>query len=350
VKRWFEDGPPDKFEGAHRETWEKALETVTEDEIADYVANKLAETAKKCQPFIQLGEGATEIPPKKYVTAYGPYLEDAAFRAKLTSISSFQVAEAALLRSGDPKKLVFYWNEMGVTIYTIRSIDEYGNRYEYVKDSELRRGRPYLRAELPYVSHHPRFDEHAARCEGRKFPDIPLHSDCHWEGAPEESERLFAITMRAVREGRGRRAWLEERQKAAALHAKDVEVAERTEVRAFTLSTMFGLVVHKEDGYRWTNPKIERREDQFLGKFRDVAFDAFKKGRDAVRDWATAEIDARLAAFEQARDRARIEEAFKSHVEALEALRMNVGPKEEAILAQERVVVLEVLEAVLVRI
>lgn len=350
VKRWFPEGPPDKFEGAHKETWEKALEAVTPAEVADYVQNKLAETAKKCQPFIQLGEGATEIPPKRYVTAYGPYLEDAAFREMLTSIGSFQVPEGALLRSGDPKKLVFYWNEMGVTIYTVRSIDEYGNRYEYVKDSELRRGREYRRTELPYVSHHPRFDEHVARCEGRKFPDIPLHGDRNWEGAPDESARLFPITMRAVREGRGRRAWLEERMKLATLRAKDVEVAERSEVRAFTLALMFGLVVKKDDGYHFANPKIERREDAFLGRFRDVAYEAFKKAREAVRAWAAKETDERIAAFESARDRIRIEDAFRAHTAALEALQMNVGAKEEAIVAQERVVTQEEVAALLARI
>jgi hypothetical protein len=156
--------------------------------------------------------------------------------------------------------------------------------------------------------------------------------------------------MRAVRERRARKAWLDERQKMAALRARDVEVAERSEVRAFTLAAMFGLIAHKDDGYCWENAKIERREDQVLGRFRDVAYESFKKARDAVKDWAAAEVQARLAAFEQGRDRVRIEEAFRSYAASLETLRMNVGPKEDAILAQERVVVMEELAALLSRI
>ncbi|MBI3179983.1 MAG: hypothetical protein HYZ27_10005, partial [Deltaproteobacteria bacterium] len=193
VKRHFPEGRPDRFEGADRESWERALESVTENEVEDYVSQKLAEAAKKCQPFLQLGEGATEIPAKKYVTVSAVYLDDARFRSMLTSISAFQVAVSSLLKSADPKKLVFYWNEMGVTVYTIRSIDEYGNRYEFVKDSELRRGREYRRSEVPYVSSHPRFDEHAAHCEGRKCPDIPLHIDKWWEGAPDEAAVLMVF-------------------------------------------------------------------------------------------------------------------------------------------------------------
>ncbi|MBI2898415.1 MAG: hypothetical protein HYY06_32995 [Deltaproteobacteria bacterium] len=350
VKRHFPEGRPDRFEGADRESWERALESVTENEVEDYVSQKLAEAAKKCQPFLQLGEGATEIPAKKYVTVSAVYLDDARFRSMLTSISAFQVAESSLLKSADPKKLVFYWNEMGVTVYTIRSIDEYGNRYEFVKDSELRRGREYRRSEVPYVSSHPRFDEHAAHCEGRKCPDIPLHIDKWWEGAPDEAAVLFPITMRAVREGRAKKAWVEGRRKLAAERARDVEVAERTEVRGFTLAAMFGIIVKKEDGYYWSNPKIEKREDQHLGRFRDVAYDGFKKARDAVRDWAAAEIAARIATLEADRNRARVEEAFRTHLAALETLQMNVGSKEEAILAQERVVAQEELQAVLARI
>ena len=62
------------------------------------------------------------------------------------------------------------------------------------------------------------------------------------------------------------------------------------------------------------------------------------------------EVAVRLSVFEQNRDRVRIEEAFRTYAASLETLRMNVGPKEDAILAQERVVVMEELAAMLAKI
>ena len=78
-----------------------------------------------------------------------------------------------------------------------------------MKREELSRGKVYRWGDLPYQ---PRAAiKHADHCEGRKVPDIPLHIDKRWEGAPDELECLADVAAKAVTAEQGRIAWLARR-------------------------------------------------------------------------------------------------------------------------------------------
>ncbi len=333
------------------ETWKIAFDDVTDARVTEYVRDNLALAARKCAPFWRLSEGATQIEPKRYITVYGEYLNDDTMRRYLTTVPGFDLPEGNLLRTGDPKRIVFYWNEMGVPIYRVESIDECGHRYEYVKMDELRRGPIYHREELRFHSGDATLEESASRCEGHRCPDIPLHTDRSWEGAPDAEACLFPVTMEAVRENRGKKSWEMTRQqhREATDHAQ--VLADRAEIRAFALCRAMGYIaLTQDDGYVWAVDEIQRAEDRVLGAFLDDAREGFSRARETVKGFVLKKLEAKLEEVAATRDRAAIEELIKPHLASLEMAILNAGNKEAAVLKEEATVLEDVLKKLLDRV
>jgi len=309
------------------------------------VRDKLAFAARKCAPFWRLSEAATQIEPKRYITVYDGYLDGEWLRRLLTTVDGFHTPEGNILRTGDPKRVVFYWNEMGSPVYRVESVSEYGSRYEYVKMDELRRGPKYEASELKYRSDRSEWIARAAACEGRRCPDIPLHTDREWEGAPDTARCLFPITMRAVQEGEAKIAW-ETAQDDFAQAAVENERAD-SEARAFALCRAFGLIaVDEQEGYAWTLAELERPEDRRLGKFLDEARVAFSAAREAVRAYADKQLEARLEEVVGSRDRDRVKALLEPHLSALEVALLNAGDREAEVIRAE----MKALQAELARL
>ena len=320
--------------------WTPAEETVTRAEIDDYIVNKVQFAARKCAPFLRIvrEEQATTIEAKRYVMVYAPYLDDARIGAALTANERFPVKGNDVLRLEDPKRVVFYWSELGMPLYRIESIDEYYERYNYVKRDELGRGRVYHWEELPYQ---PRGGATAAKHgEGRKVPDIPLHIDKHWEGAPDEFECLAQVAPKAVNAKQGKIAWLEARNAM-----RDERAGE--ELVQFTLAQCFGLVARRPDKqYAFTNDNIPER-DRVLGEFRDEAFERFRSAKLAIREWLTESITAREDGFVKKRDRDGIKALLGAHKETVGKLRLQLEGKEQSFVEREYHAVDQALEALL---
>ncbi|MBW2522965.1 MAG: hypothetical protein JRI23_02255 [Deltaproteobacteria bacterium] len=314
--------------GSHRREWETAAETVGQSAVDDYITSKIQYGAKKCAPFLRLAreEHATSIEPKRYVAVYQPYLDDDRLRQALTGNERFPVKGGDVLATEDPKRVVFYWSELGMPIYRIESMDDYFERYAYVKRDELSRGKTYRWDDLPYQPKGAA--QHAKHCEGRKVPDIPLHTDKRWEGAPDEYECLAHIAPKQVFGGHGKMAWLESRQTMQTQRAGE-------ELVSFVFAQCFELIVQREDGrFVFTNDDIPER-DRVLGKFRDEAFAAFRQAKLPIREWLTDTIDARQQRFIDERDHGGVKALIGAHKEQLGKLRMQLEGKEQAFVERE---------------
>ncbi len=335
----IEDVPPAQ--------WTEAMEDVTDDRIDEYVGEKLAFAARKCAPFWQLTESATKIQPKKYINIFSGYLDDDWLRRMVSGIGDFYVSEGNILKTSDPKRIVFYWNEMGVPIYRVTSIDEYGRRYEFVKMDELRRGPIYKADNLKYRSTVPARQAEMAACEGRQCPDIPLHTERGWEGAPDPGEGLFPITMAAVQAGRAKAAWLEARATRRAGEADAAAAAARRDIRAFALCRALGIIDKGEDGYAWTLAEIDRPKDRVLGKFLDEARKGFDAAREPVRAFALKRMEAQIEEIVSNRDRQAVETRLQAQVAALEVALLKAGPREAKIIEEETAVLADEIAALL---
>lgn len=329
VRKHHPEGAQIKLRDAVLREWEVAAETIQQTAIDDYVASKIQYAAKKCAPFLRLRreEAATSIEPKRYVTIYTPYLDDARIKGSVTQNERFPVKPGDVLHTADPKKVVFYWSELGMPLYRLESMDDYYDRYHYVKRDELGRGKVYRWGDLPYQPKSAA--KHAEHCEGRKVPDIPLHIDKRWEGAPDEYESLADVAPRAVTAGQGKIAWLSRRETMQKQRAGE-------ELVQFVLAQCFGLVVQsEEDGlFAFANDDIPER-DRHLDRFRDRAFDRFRSAKLAIRDWLLETIDQRCGALIEGRDRDGAKAILDAHREALGKLRLQLEGKEHAFVEQE---------------
>lgn len=329
--RNIEDVPDD--------VWQTAMDEVTDQRVNEYVSENLALAAHKCAPFWQLTEAATKIEPKRYITVFSEYLEIDWMRRALTTVPNFHIPEGNLLRTGDPKRVVFYWNEMGVPVYRVQSINEYGRRYEFVKMDELRRGPIYRAEELRHQSSDPKLKARSAKCEGKQCPDIPLHTERDWEGAPDPDLGLFHVTMDAVQEGRGKIAWEEAQANRQAEATEAKRISDKAEIRIFALCRATGMIDHDDQlGYHWTIEEIERQEDRCLGKFLDEARGGFNQTREAIKQFVVKRLEAKLEELARSRDREAIEGLFKPHISALEVALLNAGEREAEVLRDEAAV------------
>ncbi|MBK9000671.1 MAG: hypothetical protein IPM35_33530 [Myxococcales bacterium] len=325
---------------AHRQDWEIAMESVTTAQIDDYIRHKVHFAAKKCAPFLRLRreERATGIEPKRYVSSHPTYLDDARLATALLENERFPIKGGDVLRTDDPKRVTFYWSELGMPLYRLESMDDHYDRYHDVKRDELSRGKVYRWRDLPFQPKHAA--SHAEHCEGRKVPDIPLHIDKRWEGAPDEFACLADVAPKAVVANHGRKAWLEQRDQVRTTRAAE-------ELVSFVWAQCFALVTRTPEGeLRFANDDIPDR-DRTLGKFRDAAFARFSDAKLAIREWLVQVIDERQKKFVDDRDRDGAKSLVGAHVEELKRLRLQLEGKEQAFVEQELAAAEQALDALL---
>lgn len=301
------------------EEYETALEEIEEEKIESYINEKVTHASSKCQPFLQFDPAGKNIPPKKYICLYRGYREDAEFKQRLTNIQGFAIKEGDLMITGDPKRVVFYWNEVGVPLYKINSIDGYGASYETVKISELNQGDLYEKKATTLISARPEMEAQRKLFAQKKCPDIPLHTDRNWEGAFDPYLfGLFPLTMRAVQENRGRIHWEQQRAKRAAAMEGGSE-----DVRAFTLAVWARAIVQTDDGYVINNDAIKNQAEKTLGKWRDTACRNFGKAKSVIKEWAAEEVEEALDALKRNRDVSPLETYRKKLKDARVAMEDN---------------------------
>jgi hypothetical protein len=267
-------------------------------------------------------------------------LDDARLKSALTENERFPVKGGDILGNDDPKRVTFYWSELGMPLYRIESMDDYYDRYHHVKRDELSQGKIYRWGDLPF---HPKHAAgHAGHCDGRRVPDIPLHSDKRWEGAPDEYQCLADVAPKAVVAGMGRKAWLDKRSQVQTARAAE-------ELVQFVWAQVLELVVQTPDGlFRFANDDIPER-DRTLGKFRDAAFDTFRQAKLPIREWLAEGIDTRLTKMVDDRDREGAGALVGGHQEALKKLRLALEGKEQAFVEQELVAAGQALEGLLAK-
>jgi hypothetical protein len=223
-------------------------------------------------------------------------------------------------------------------LYRIESMDDYYDRYHYVKRDELARGKVYRWQDLPFQPKHAA--THAEHCEGRKVPDIPLHVDKRWEGAPDEFQCLADVAPKAVVAGHGRKDWLEKRDRVRTNRAAE-------ELVQFVWAQCFELVTPTPEGeFRFSNEDIPDR-DRTLGKFRDAAFARFREAKLAIREWLVQSIDEKMSRFVDDRDRDGASGLVGAHMEELKRLRLQLEGKEQAFVEQELAAAEQALEGLL---
>lgn len=285
-------------------------------------------------------ERATSIEPKRYVVTHPAYLDDDKVKAALLENERFPVKGGDVLRQDDPKRVTFYWSELGMPLYRIESMDDYYDRYHYVKRDELARGKVYRWQDLPFQPKHAA--THAEHCEGRKVPDIPLHIDKRWEGAPDELSCLADIAPKAVVAGHGRKAWLEKRDRVQSNRAAE-------ELVQFVWAQCLGLVAATEDGeFRFANEDIPER-DRNLGRFRDAAFARFREAKLPIREWLVQAIDEKQSKFVEDRDKTGANSLVGAHLDELKRLRLALEGKEQVFVEQELAAAQQALEALLAK-
>ncbi|MCD6499727.1 MAG: hypothetical protein J7M25_15655 [Deltaproteobacteria bacterium] len=293
LKHKYNDKRPNRLPS---DEFEVIVEDMSKDRIESYINAKVAHAAQKCQPFLQFDPAGKVIPPKKYVCLYKGYREDDTFKRRLTNIQGFAIKEGDMMITGDPKRVVFYWNEVGVPIYKVYSVDQYGASYETVKNSELGRGESYDKRAV-YTSARPDVILQRKKYGSKKCPDIPLHTDRNWEGAFDPYLLgVFPITQRAILENRARLHWEQERAKALA-----ASQGTSGDVRLFTLALWAKAIDRIEQQYVFTNDHLNE-SDRALGKWRDTAFRNFGKAKTVIREWVTDKVEEALIQLKANRD------------------------------------------------
>jgi hypothetical protein len=178
---------------------------------------------------------------------------------------------------------------------------EYERRYFVVKERELSEG-----GKVPGLL--------------KGVPQIPLHQDKHWEGAPDPEGRLFRISLDGIKANDAKLAWAERAARRRERHG-DLEV-EVDDLRDFTLGVAFGLIRHRPDGAAGEGFYLEDPDlgpaDARLGKFRDQAFAAYRARIEVQKQWLRKAWASRLSQLEEDRDPAAIRAVLDPHAADLE--------------------------------
>lgn len=283
--------------------WAEEVRRVPADAVSSYIKDKLEHAASKCDPFITLSVGAPLLPEKAYAVLHPDY--HGSLSSYLAHIATHRVDKEQLIAGEDPHQIVFYTAQLGCPLHSIKSLVEYERRYFVVKQKELTEGSKVTG--LP-----------------PGVPQIPIHQDKGWEGAPETEARLFRISIEGVKENDSKLAWAErvakrrERQGEAAVTSDDL--------RDFTLGLAFQAIRHVKgasapmgDGYYLEDPDLGE-EQRRLGKFRDQAFAAYRGRVDMQKAWVRKRWAGALAKLEEDRDTAKVREILDAHAADLERL------------------------------
>lgn len=284
--------------------WQQEMERVDASEVGAYIKDKLDFAASKCQPFVTLGAGAPYLPEKAYCVIDPRYRDS--LGESLTRLGALSLDQGRIIDSEDPHKVVFYVAQLGCALHAVRSLSDYERRYLVVKQSEL---------------------DEARRVPGLAAgtPQIPLHQDARWEGAPDASTRLFRISIEGVKAGEAKLAWLE-RNRTAMARARDSADAV-DELRDFTMGIAFGHIRQREDGPAGPGYYLEDtglvEDARRLGKFRDQAFVAYRERNHAQKQWLHRAWTGDLGRLEEDRARGRIQEIFDAHLADLDTALKN---------------------------
>lgn len=279
--------------------WEEEMRHMSDDDVRSYVKDKMDFTASKCQPFITLGVGAPYLPEKAYAVLYPPYIEE--LSDELAQLSELPMDKGNIIEGEDPHKIVFYKAQLGCALHAIKSLVDYERRYFAVKQMELAEG-----SKVPG--------------QPDNTPQIPIHQDCNWEGAPNPDTQLFRISIEGVKANESKLAWFE-RVKDKMAAATDSATA-TNELRDFTMGIVFGqLKFHRDgpsgDGFYIEDETIHESRRR-LGKFRDQAFEAYRNRNTAQKQWLHDEWTKAMAVYTEERDFDKLKELLDAHAKELE--------------------------------
>ncbi|MDI3283809.1 tubulin-like doman-containing protein [Polyangium sp. 15x6] len=276
--------------------WIEEARRTPEDEIQKYIKDKLEFAAAKCAPFLTLGAGAPLLPDKAYVVMHGDY--ERTLGPILAHLATHRVDRGQIVTSDHPYEIIFYLARLGCPLHAVKSLSDYERRYRAVKDKELAEG-----AKVPGLP--------------KGVPQIPLHIDKNWEGAPEPDTRLFRISIDGVRENDSKLAWIE---RISHVRKKAGEEQVRTDdMRDFTLAVCFG-VIRRADGVYWIEDPDLPEDRRKLGKFRDQAFTSYRGRVDAQKTWVRRAYAAHLLKIEEDRNHAELASRLEAHVTDIERL------------------------------
>jgi hypothetical protein len=276
--------------------WGEEMRRTPEDEVQAYIKDKLEFASAKCAPFVTLGAGAPLLPDKAYAVMHHDY--ERTLGPALAHLATHRVDRGQIVASTNPHEVIFYLARLGCPLHAVKSLSEYERRYRGVKDKELAEG-----AKVPGLP--------------KGVPQIPLHIDKNWEGAPDGEMRLFRISIDGVREGDSKVAWAE---RVSRLRQRDGEEQVRTDdMRDFTMAVCFGVICRGESGYVIEDPDLpeERRR---LGKFRDQAFSSYRGRVDAQKTWVRRAYSVKLVAIEENRERDKLVALLDTHSSEIERL------------------------------
>lgn len=286
--------------------WADEAARTPADAIEPYVREKLEHAASKCRPFVTLNAGAPLLPEKAYVVMHPDY--HAAFGDQLSQLATHRVDKGQLVPTEDPHQIVFYAAQLGCPLHAVKSLVDYERRYFAVKERELAEGAKVVG--LP-----------------KGVPQIPIHQDKNWEGAPDPETRLFRISIEGVRANESKVAWAERlKQRSARLGEVAAQV---DDLRDFTLGVLFGLVAFVKEGpagegYYLTDADLSP-EARRLGKFRDQAFGKYRGSVELQKQWLRRGVAAALGKLVEDRDTATLAQKCDQHVADLERIAKNAA-------------------------
>jgi hypothetical protein len=190
---------------------------------------------------------------------------------------------------------------MGCALHAIKSLVDYERRYFAVKKMELEEG-----GKVPG--------------QPANTPQIPIHQDGNWEGAPDPDTELFRISIEGVKANESKLTWFE-RVKDQIAAASDSATA-TNELRDFTMGIVFGqLKLHRDgpsgDGYYIEDETIHETRRR-LGKFRDQAFEAYRNRNTAQKQWLHDEWNKAMAVFTEERNFDELKKIFDAYAKELE--------------------------------
>jgi hypothetical protein len=281
--------------------WAEEMRRVSAEAVAAYIKDKLDHAASKCEPFITLSVGAPLLPEKAYAVMHPDYQRS--LGGYLAHLSTHRVDKEQLIQGEDPHQILFYTAQLGCPLHSVKSLVDYERRYFVVKQKELTEA-----SKVPGLP--------------QGVPQIPLHQDKTWEGAPDQEARLFRISIEGVKEGDSKLAWTErvskrrDRQGEAAVTSDDL--------RDFTMGVAFGAIQHVKggaagDGYYLNDPDLGE-EQRRLGKFRDQAFMAYRGRVDMQKAWLRKRWRSLYSQLEEERETAKISGILDEHTANLERL------------------------------
>lgn len=279
--------------------WADEMRRVPEENVRAYIKDKLEHAATKCDPFITLSVGAPLLPKKAYVVMNADY--HLSLSGYLAHLAVHRVDKEQLIPSEDRHQIVFYAAFLGCPLHSVKSITEYEKRYFVVKQKELSEGAKVVG--LP-----------------AGVPQIPLHQDKNWEGAPDTETRLFRISIEGVKENDSKLAYAERMAKRSERQGETVQTSD--ELRDFTLACAFSVIRHDKagpagEGFYLEDPDL-LPEQRKLGRFRDQAFASYRSRVDMQKSWVRKKYAALLGELEAERNSAKIKEILNAYSAELE--------------------------------